>query len=602
MKSFAVPLFALSILNAFGQGGPPPLAPLAAPPAPAGNPVTAAKVMLGKALFWDEQLSSTRSVACGTCHRPATGGSDPRSAPGAALAVNPGPDGLFGNADDVIGSPGVPATGRDGTHTLSAVYGYLEQVTGRKAPSTVNAGYSDTLFWDGRATPVLTDPLTGAVVLTNRAALESQALGPPVADAEMAHGGRTWTDVVTRVAAATPLALSPDVPSALSGWINGRGYPQLFAEAFGSTHITASRIAMAIATYERSQFSAQTPLDAQLAGANVLTPAENAGFALFGQKGCAVCHATTVFSDHRFHYTGVRPPAEDPGRFAVTGNNADRGAFRTPGLRNVALHAPYMHNGRFATLEDVVEFYNRGGDFNAPNKDPLMVPLNLTAAEKSNLVAFLRRPLTDPRVAAETAPFDRPKLFSESSRVPRHEGAAVAGAGGFAPRIFAFAPPVAGHPAFAVGVTGALGGAQAVLVLDTQDPGAGPSVPASAAVCRTNLTLAGAGAGAGHASVALAIPTNAALVGTNLFARWFVYDAGAGGGVAASPLLRLRIFRDGARTGAGYVVDAQGRPAIAFEGTLRSAPDAGGPYQDEWDLTSPAPLGDGGSRRFFHAW
>ena len=137
-----------------------PFPPLEPPTPPAGNEMTAAKAYLGKTLFWDEQLSSTKTVACGTCHRPNMGGSDPRTVIGSQHSRNPGFDNIFNTADDVFASPGVPQNNLDGTYTLNANYGYNEQVTGRKAPSYLNSGYSlNGLFWDGRASDVFHDQL-----------------------------------------------------------------------------------------------------------------------------------------------------------------------------------------------------------------------------------------------------------------------------------------------------------------------------------------------------------------------------------------------------------------------------------------------------------
>src|SRR5215212_2006789 len=398
-----------------------PVAPLNPPPAPAGNQVTAAKAALGKTLFWDEQLSSTRTVSCGTCHFSSNGGSDSRTVVNNARSRNPGADGAFGTADDVFASPGVPSNNADGTYSLSPTYGFREQVTGRKSRSYIDAGYSNTLFWDGRATPVFTDPLSGQVLLQNGAALESQVLGPPVSDAEMAHAGRDWADVAARVAASKPLALSPDVPAALKEWIGGRAYTELFAEAFGTAEVTPARIALAVATFERTLYSDRTPFDLSVSGIAPLPPAEARGQNVFNNQGrCNTCHAGTLFTDNQFHNVGLRPQTEDPGRFAVTGNANDLGEFRTVSLRNVSLRAPYFHNGRFASLEDVVDFYNRGGDFDAPNIDRNRIrALGLSAQQRADLVAFLRGALTDPRVAAGQAPFDRPMLYTESTRVPQ---------------------------------------------------------------------------------------------------------------------------------------------------------------------------------------
>ncbi|MEO7796030.1 MAG: cytochrome c peroxidase [Thermoanaerobaculia bacterium] len=521
------------------QGPPPPPGPLQPPPAPAGNPLTAEKALLGKALFWDEQLSSTRTVACGTCHIPAAGASDPRTA-ASPLALHPGADGQFETPDDVLGSPGVPQSVAGGTYLDHADFGILEQATGRRSRPASEAGYAPNLFWDGRAGDALVDPETLAVVLAAGAALESQALAPILNSTEMAHVGRQWGDVIARLATAEPLALALELPAGLDQELGGRTYPGLFSAAFGSSEITATRIAMAIASYERTLVSNQTPLDIALSGGAPLTPLEQQGRGLFVASNCAVCHAGALLSNDAFHYTGVRPVQEDLGRFAETGNNVDRGAMRTPTLRNLTLRAPYMHNGELATLADVVDFYDRGGDFDAPNKNPLIVPLNLSPQQKTALLAFLGRPLTDPRVAAETAPFDRPQLYTESDRVPFVEGVGIAGGSGLEPQVVALEPPFAGSPGCTVGVWGTLGGATAILAIDDSDPGLSP--PPSAALAREELTLAGTGATGGWGSVSLPIPADIDLYGSSWFGRWYIADPGAVGGFAVSGLLRWAIF------------------------------------------------------------
>ncbi len=521
---------------------PPPLQPLPPPPAPAGNPLTTAKANLGKVLYWDQQLSSTNTVACGSCHQPTAGGSDPRSIFAAAHATNPGPDGVRGTADDITGSPGVVSNLDSGALDGSGVYALFEQVGGRHAPTFVNAAYAPVLFWDGRATGTFADPVTGATVLPAGAALESQAAGPPVNSAEMAHQGRDWNDVAARVAAATPLALSPKAPDALTAWINGRGYADLFAEAFGDGAVTPARIAMAIASYERTQVGNQTPFDSLIAGTTTLTPTETAGFQLFGQLPCARCHGGALTSDNAFHYIGVRPAAEDSGRYIVTHNLADLGRMKTPILRNAGLRTVFMHDGRLNSLAAVVDFYDRGGDFNAPNKDPLIVPLNLTLLQKTQLLAFLGRPLTDPRVANGDAPFDRPTFFDEGGLAPSVMADGVAGTSGQAPAPVALEPALAGSPAWTVGVQGALGGAHATLVIDDALPPAGAAIPASGSFARQEIDLAGSGAAGGWGSVTLAIPGDPAQYGRALYGRWYVADPAAPGGVASSPAFRFPIF------------------------------------------------------------
>jgi cytochrome c peroxidase len=548
------------------------------PNAPAGNVVTAAKAYLGKALFWDEQLSSTRTVACGTCHIATSGGSDPRTVSGSARARNPGADGLFNTADDFFGSPGVPLNNADGTYGLSSVYGFNEQVTGRKSNSFINAGYSNTLFWDGRAAQTFNDPLSGAVVLQNGAALESQVLAPPVSPAEMGHVGRDWNDVAARVSSSKPLALSPDVPAGLKEWTAGRTYPELFAEAFGTSEVTPSRIALAIATFERTLYSDRTPFDASAQGVTQLSAAEARGQAVFNGAGrCDTCHTGTLFSDNQFHNIGVRPQGEDPGRFSVTNNANNLGEFRTPSLRNVGLRAPYFHTGQFSTLEEVVDFYNRGGDFDAPNIDRNRVrPLGLSAQQRSDLVAFLRGALTDPRVAAGSAPFDRPQLYTESSRVPQIVGSGAPGSGGLVPKVLAVEPPLAGNPNFTVAISNALGGAQAVLVLDRNDPGAGPAIPSAGSLARVGVPLAGVGAGAGAGSVSLQIPDGAAFVGSTFYGRWYVTDPNASGGVSVTPAFKFTVFGEAAQGTTNQIDGTQFFVAQQYRDFLSREPDASG--------------------------
>ncbi|MGE3467204.1 MAG: cytochrome c peroxidase, partial [Pyrinomonadaceae bacterium] len=257
---------------------PGPVAPLAPPPpGPPANQLTATKAALGKTLFWDEQMSSTGTVSCGTCHHSASGGTDPRSAGPSTQSIHPGPDGLFGNQDDIRGSAGVPVNNADGTYLFDQAYGLDDQVTGRKSVSHLNAVYSPILFWDGRATGTFRDPITNNIVLNAGGALESQAAGPPVSTAEMGHSGRNWNDVASRIAGSKPLALSPDIPQGLSNWIGDRSYPELFLEAFGTEEVTPSRIALAIGTYERTLFTDQTPFDLLNAGISPLTAAEQRG-------------------------------------------------------------------------------------------------------------------------------------------------------------------------------------------------------------------------------------------------------------------------------------------------------------------------------------
>lgn len=518
------------------------------PPPPPGNPTTPNKALLGKALFWDEQLSSTKTVACATCHIPETGGGDPRSLQTNAAAIHPGPNGVFGDADDVVGSPGVPRSVPEGFYEFHPSFSLGVQVTPRQAPSTINAAYNPVQFWDGRATGAFTDPLTGVQVFPAGASLESQALGPIVSDVEMASLGRSQTDVAARVAASKPLALSPQLSADLVPFVANQTYPQLFQLVFGTPDVTPVRIAEAIAAYERTQFSNQAPIDT-----NTLTTLENQGRAIFNgpQASCSVCHAGPLLTNQSFQYIGVRPPGDDLGRFNVTLNPADNGRFKVPSLRNVELRPPYFHDGSAATLADVVAFYNRGGDFNAPNKNPLIRPLGLTAQQQQALVAFLGRALTDPRVPLAQAPFDHPQLFSSSTRVPQPFGTPTAGAGGFEPRIVAIEPPIVGNPSFTIGLQGATGGRTAVLAIDTSANFAGRRFRGATSflTLSSNVlfvragTTEGLGDGAGWTSKVLSVPLDPGLIGTKRFAQWFVADTGSANGLfAASDAVEYTFF------------------------------------------------------------
>lgn len=524
--------------SADAQGGPPPFAPLPPPPVPAENPQTPAKIALGTALFWDEQLSKTGTVACGTCHMPRAGGSDSRTRTPNAASVHPGPDALFNTADDIVGSIGVPRHDGNGLYLFDSSFGMVPQVGSRQTQTAINSAYPQLLFWDGRAGQVFIDPDTQQPLIGIGGALENQALGPIVNSVEMAHVGGTLADMTARIAAARPLALSPQVPAALANWIAGRSYPELFAEVFGTPDVTAARIAYAMASYQRTLVSNQTPHDQQLAGVpGALTPQEMAGRQAFVQAGCARCHGGPELSNNAFLYIGVRPQAADPGRFAVTGINGDRGRMRTPPLRNIELSAPYFADGRFRTLEEVIAFYNRGGDFTAGNKDPRIVPLGLTPQQMADIAVFLRRPLTDPRVRDETGPFARPALYSESNRVPQVHAPGTPGTpgiGGATPRLTAIEPPLAGSSSFTIGIDGGRGSAQATVALATSDP----TAPDATALLTQTVQLSPLGAGSVH----LALPNDGNLEGVPLYLRVFVADAAAAGGHASTASVRFTLL------------------------------------------------------------
>ena len=547
LLAFAI-CFATSLSNNLAHAQ---LAPLGTPPVPPGNPLTTAKSNLGKVLFWEEQLSITGTVACGTCHRPGAAGTDPRTAVFASLSsfasTHPGPDGVFGGADDVHASMGVPAHNADGNYRASSAFGLAPQVGGRKSPSSINAGFSpQLLFWDGRAGTSFADPITGLVLIPVGASLENQALMPLLDSSEMAPAAALISDVPMRLSGAKPLALASGIPASLNSWIGGRSYPELFTEAFGSPEVTPTRIAFAIASYERTQNGNQTPFD-ELNGGNpaALTAQEQRGLNAFRANDCAQCHAGALLSDNSFRYIGVRPAAEDLGRFNQTGDPQHRGQFRVPSLRNVEQRAPFMHNGRFSTLEQVVDFYARGGDFNEPNKDPRVRPRNIPPGARADLVAFLKRPLTDVRVASEQAPFDRPTLYTESDRVPQILGvgsAGSAGSAGLVPQISALEPPLLGNRNFTVSVSQALANANAHLIVSATDPGLPSSnqLPVGSYANQTLIINA-----QGFASAQLILPNNSALAGTSLFGRIYVVDPAAPNQLASTNAFKITLFGTG---------------------------------------------------------
>jgi len=518
---------------------------LVPPPEPAANLSTPEKAALGMALFWDEQLSSSQSVACGTCHRPESGGSDPRSFGDEAL--HPGADGLFHTADDVHGSPGVNLRDASGSYLPSDSFGWNRQVTGRKANSAINALLNTVLFWDGRAEFTYRNPITGSVVLPAWAALESQAVGPPMSDVEMAFIGRDWQQAPADLALLVPLALSPQIPTELSNWIAGRDYQQVFTEVFGTPGVDVDRIAMAIAAYERTLFSDQTPLDAYRNGdSSALTAQQIRGLDLFQNKGrCVQCHTFPQLGRQQFQYTGVHDVATDLGRGAITGDPADDGKMLTPGLRNVALRAPLFHDGSAATLAEVVDFYDRGGDFDHANKSTHVAPIGFTQAEKDDLLALLGNGLIDPRVAQAIGPFQRPKLRSEDPQFHHRFGSATAGTGGVEPRMIIESPARLAS-GWQIAVVDGPAWSWFWTAWDTQADGSGHNY------LGVQMHLAGGpdfGAlgpvqlnSDGNLSFAISVPSLPSLVGRVVYAQTLVQDANGPSGYSATAAVATRIL------------------------------------------------------------
>lgn len=522
---------------ASAQGALPP------PLAPAENPITAEKAMLGKALFWDEQLSNDGTMACGTCHMPSRGGADARIG---SSAANPGADGIAGTPDDVFGSLGVSASDTFGHFTNDPTFGFDVQATHRQTPSMIAAAYFPSLFWDGRATGQFRDPVTGLIVIQNRGALESQSLQPLLSDVEMAFAGRDWAGLTDRLAAARPLALASNIPADVQAAISiAPTYPELFNVAFGSSDITPVRIAFALATYQRTLVPDQSKFDRVMRGQAQFTQAENRGRGAFAspQSRCVQCHSGSLFSDGQFHNLGLRPIAEDEGRSAVTGNNAHRGQFKTPSLRNVTLRPRFFHTGApgVNSLNQVMQFYNQDGGPFADNKDPLLNGLTVPPQVTNDIVAFLGT-LTDPRVAAETAPFDRPTLWTERPTPnPMRLGFGSApGSLGVVPEIMASAPPKVGNIGFRVGVNGAGGGAWALLSARLNSA-PGPISPQLRLGFPSPQRLAGVGPGGGYGTWITPQATAPAMLGVSYDAQWIVRDPGAAGGVARSEWVRITI-------------------------------------------------------------
>jgi cytochrome c peroxidase len=294
-------------------------------PVPKDNPLTPARVRLGRRLFFDPILSADRTVACASCHDPTHGFASPAGV-------------------------GVGIGGRR---------------TARKAPTLFNRAFGKAFFWDGRET-----------------SLEAQALRPIANPDEM---GDSVDRVVRRLR-------------------EDRAYAAGFGAAFPDG-LTAANLARALASFERVLLTGNSRVDRFRAGdLGVLDDGERHGLWLFESRGqCWRCHAGRNFTDETYHNTGVGwgKPSADAGRHAVTHQDADRGRFKTPTLRGLAHTAPYMHDGSLKTLQDVVEFYNRGGVKN-PNLDPAMTPLGLSKEEVRDLVAFLRA-LSDTPAAVGTA-------------------------------------------------------------------------------------------------------------------------------------------------------------------------------------------------------
>ena len=296
---------------------------------PDSNLATEAGVALGRLLFFDPILSRDSTFSCASCHKPALAYTD-------GLAVSRGIDGAS---------------------------------TTRSSMSLINVGFQETFFWDGRS-----------------GSLEEQSLHPVEDQIELAS---EWTEIENR------LRRSPT-------------YRKGFRAAFGfenSSEINRYQVGKAIAQFERSLISGTTEYDRVTFGLDgFFSDAEESGRELFFTEptiehpGCAHCHNAPLFGDKRFSNNGITATEtldgfKDIGRGAVTGNPYDNGKFRAPSLRNVMMTAPYMHDGRFEDIDQVLDHYSSGGHY-SPTRDPQITGFTLTAADRANLKAFLST-LTD---------------------------------------------------------------------------------------------------------------------------------------------------------------------------------------------------------------
>ena len=244
--------------------------------------------------------------------------------------------------------------------------GIAGQRGGRRAPPASNSAHNPLQFWDGRSP-----------------SLEDQAKGPIQNPIEM---GNTHAVMIRTV---------EDIP----------GYVEEFKTVFGTGPITIDQVAQAIAAFERTIVTTDSPFDRFALGDEAsLTKLERRGLEIFNGKGrCTCCHWGPNFSDGRFHNLGAHPDMAEPdnGRYEITKDPKDMGAFKTPTMRDVGLRPPYLHMGNEKTVEDVIVFYNKGGGLKDKNLDRMMIPLGLSKGEIDALVAFLERAMTslNPEVA-----------------------------------------------------------------------------------------------------------------------------------------------------------------------------------------------------------
>lgn len=319
--------------------------------APPDNPQTPEKVELGRLLFWDPVLSGNQQVACATCHHPDFGYAED-------LDLSIGVDGAgLGGARRFVSGSSIPLVKRNSQTVLNTAFNGIDPEGGYD-PATA------PMFWDDRAK-----------------GLEAQALLPILTFEEMRGHAYPEEDAVDTVVAR--LRAIPE-------------YRSLFAEVFeGEDAVSAENLGKALAAFQRSLVANNSPYDRYMRGeTNAMTRLQVRGMRQFEQVGCINCHNGPMFSDYKLHVLGIRDNRQLPE--SDTGAVGQPYAFRTPSLRNLAYTAPYMHNGLFSTLEDVVEFYDDVGDRNERNvnlarnqMDPLIRTLDDPDDHERELIAFL---------------------------------------------------------------------------------------------------------------------------------------------------------------------------------------------------------------------
>lgn len=260
---------------------------------------------------------------------------------------------------------------------------------------------------------------------------------------------------------------------------------------------------------------------------------------MFNGSECRICHTPPLFTDNAFHNIGLRPNNQDSGRFAITGNPADQGRFKTASLRNLGLRRNLMHTGQFTTVNQVFPFYAGPPAPGVTNRDPIL-PSPVPPQAVPAVVDFIVNGLRDPRLATRQFPFDRPDLHSQANPAnPLLVGGGSAGTGGFTPRMVALCPPNVGNSGFKIGLDQALPGAQAVVAISVNPPVNGIVDPANLSA---PITVGGTTTGQGFATFHWPIAADPNIDGNTYFMQWRVTDPAAAGGVALSAVAQIQLF------------------------------------------------------------